>query len=89
MANIKEVINTINTFQTHLHKAWFQSCRWGNRDRGPRGERCTYKAAQVTLEDEEHLSSKSLGMSDLEGYEDSDREVLFNHQNKPPSLNPR
>src|SRR5260370_22007797 len=28
-------------------------------------------------------------MLDLEGYEDSDREVLFNHQNKPSPSNPK
>src|SRR6266478_373064 len=45
MADIEEVINAVNTLQTHLHEAWFQSHRWGNWDRGPRGERCTYRAA--------------------------------------------
>src|SRR6266850_2492808 len=87
MADIKEVVNTINTSQSHLHKAWFQSHKWGNQDRGPRGERRTYKAAWVTSDDEDRLSSESLGISDLEGYEDSDRKVLFNHQNKPSPLN--
>src|SRR5260370_41440392 len=77
MADIEEVINAINTSQTHLHEAWFQSCRWGTRDRGPRGERHTYRAAQGTSEDEEHPSSELLGMLDLEGYKDSDRKVLF------------
>src|SRR5260370_572680 len=89
MVDIKEVVNAINTSQSHLHKAWFQSCKWGNRDRGPRGERCTYKAAWVASDNEDHLSSESLGMSDLEGYEDLDREVLFNHWNKPSPLNPK
>ena len=45
MANIEEVVNAINTSQSHLHEAWFQSHKWGNQDRGPRGERRTYKAA--------------------------------------------
>src|SRR5260370_40175012 len=30
MADIKEVVNTVNTSQSHLHEAWFQSCKWGN-----------------------------------------------------------
>src|SRR6266850_4950370 len=80
MADIKEVVNAVNTSQSHLHEAWFQSCKWGNRDRGPRGERHTYKAARVALDDEDHLSSESMGISDLEGYKDSDRKVLLNHQ---------
>src|SRR5260370_2289494 len=70
MVDIEEVVNAVNTSQSHLHEAWFQSHKWGNRDRGPRGERYTYKAAQVTSDNEDCLSSKSLGMSDLEGYED-------------------
>src|SRR5260370_38220587 len=69
MADIKEVINAVNTLQPHLHEAWFQSHKWGNQDRGPREERCTYKAAWVTLDDEGHPSSESLGMSDLKGNE--------------------
>src|SRR5260370_35342073 len=56
---------------------------------GVPGERHTYKATWVTLDDEDHPSSESLGMLDLERYEDSDREVLFNHQNMPSSSNPR
>src|SRR6266478_9625289 len=89
MADIKEVVNAVNTSQSHLHEAWFQSCKWGNQDRGPRGERHTYKAAWVALDDEDCPSSESLGILDLEGYEDSNREVLFNHQNKPSPLNPK
>src|SRR5260370_13017440 len=89
MANIEEVLNAINTSQTHLHKAWFLSHRWGSRDRGPQGERCTYKAAQVVSDDEDPLSPESLGLSNLEGYEDSDLEAFFNHQNKPSSSSPR
>src|SRR5260370_6846699 len=53
------------------------------------GEICTYKANWITSDDENHLSSKSLGILDLEGYEDSDREILFNHQNKPSPLTPK
>src|SRR5260370_15603209 len=89
MADIEEVLNAINTSQTHLHKAWFQSHRWGSRDRGPRGGKCTYKAARVASDDKDPLSPESLGLSDLEGYEDSDREAFFNHRNKPSSSNPR
>src|SRR5260370_6359440 len=81
-STIEEVVNAVNTSQSHLHEAWFQSHKWGNQDRGPRGERCTYKATQVALYDKYHLSSKSLGMLDLED-EDMDRVVLFHHQIKP------
>ena len=87
MADIKEVVNTINTSQIHLHEVWFQSCRWGNR--GQRGEKCAYKATQVILDDEDLPSPESLGLSNLDGYEDLDKEVLFNHRNKPSSMNPR
>src|SRR5260370_33751447 len=38
MADIEEVVNTINTSQSHLHEAWFQSCKWGN-ETGVPGER--------------------------------------------------
>src|SRR5260370_110128 len=89
MADIKEILNAINTSQTHLHEAWFQSHRWGSRDRGPQGEKHTFKAAQVASEDEDPLSPESLGLSDLEGCEDSDWEAFFNHRNKPSSSNPR
>ena len=79
MADIEEVLDTINTSQTHLHEAWYQPHKWGNRDRGPQGERHTHKAAQVVLDDEDPLSPKSLGLSNLDKYEDLDREVMFNH----------
>src|SRR5260370_33505515 len=51
MADIEEVVNTVNASQSHLHKALFQSHKWGNQDSGPRGERHTYKAARVTSYD--------------------------------------
>src|SRR5260370_28728116 len=86
MANIEEVINAINTSQDHLHKAWFQSHRWGSR--GPRGERHTHKVTQVALDEEGSLSSEPWGLLDLEEYEDLEREVLFNSQNKTSSSNP-
>ena len=86
MANIEEVTNAINTSQDHLHEAWFQSDRWGSR--GPRGEKCTHKVAQVASDDEGSPPSEPWGLSDLEEYEDQEREVLFNSQNKTSLSNP-
>ena len=41
MADIKEVVNAVNTSQSHLHKAWFQSLISGVIKTGVPGERDT------------------------------------------------
>ena len=46
---------------------------------GPPERKYAYKATQAVSEDKNFLPSESLGLSDLEGYEDLDWEAFFNH----------
>ena len=68
MANIKEAINAVNVSQAHLHEAWSQSRRWTDRDHWRGKGVYTNHCKDLNQENEQW------GMSDLEGYIDSDME---------------